>query len=170
MECVATLITVGVLAIIGLCVAGGWRFQSKSAVQTNLKGAELAIQTLGDWSKWMAGIETAGIAGLAYLSFSPTNHEPLPLSPLPLFFAILALVMLGLSLLSVAWILSSLSSFSLRIYSKDPRWVGKFDIHEEQMFARGGPRLSFVVTTHHWFWGCGLVAVGGLIIARVASA
>ena len=170
MICDTPSIVLGTTAVVVFCLINGWLFESKFRVQTNLKGAELAIQTVGDWSKWMAGIETAAIAGLAYLCFNPASHEPIHLKPWPFFFAVVGFVTLGLALLSVAWILSSLASFAVRIYSKDPNWVGKFDIHEEKMFARGGPKLSFVVTTHHWFWGCGLVAVAALIITRVANA
>jgi len=170
MTCHVWLIVLGTAGIVAFCLLGGWTFQSKFVVQTNLKGAELAIETLGDWSKWMAGIDTAAIAGLSYLCFNPTSHEPAQLKPWSFFFAVVGLVTLGLALLSVAWILSSLASFAVRIYSKDERWAGKFDIHEESMFARGGPKLSFVVTAHHWLWGAGLVAVAALIIARVAGA
>jgi hypothetical protein len=171
MSCYAWLVILGTTGAVLFCLLGGWIFQSKFAVQTSLKGAELAIQTLGDWSKWMAGIDTAAIAGLAYLCFKPETHDPVTLKGWSFFFAVLGLVTLGLALLSVAWILSSLASFAVRIYSKDdPEWSGKFDIHEGKMFARGGPKLSFIVTTHHWLWGCGLISAAALIIVRVVGA
>lgn len=163
------LVTIAVTFVIGICLLGGWIFQSRTVVRSTIDGAKLAVETIGDWSKWMAGIETAAIAGVAYVCSHAINGRS-TLTELQTGLAAIALAALGIALLSVGWILSSLSSVALRIYSTDSRWIERFDIHGEKMYARGGPKLSFVVTSHHWFWACGLIAVGALVVARATGA
>ena len=45
------------------------------AIKTTQDGAVLAINSISEWSKWMAGIQTAGIAALAYLVFEKDSTQ-----------------------------------------------------------------------------------------------
>jgi hypothetical protein len=168
-ECwhIAVVVVVVAIAIVGPMLAPG------NPIPTTLEGAILSITRLEEWSKWMAGIVTAALGGLVYLVFNekrivvPTyGWEPL--------FVLAAAVCLGLALVSVASIFSSLSSLSIRIYNReDPSLSVAFDIYEARMFASTRVwlpmKLGVLLAIHHYLWVVGLLALGCYVLSRLVT-
>ncbi len=60
---------------LAVCVLSVFRF--KNGLATTKVGAKLALDHVGDWAKWMSGIQTAGLGALAFLVMDE-KHAPVP--------------------------------------------------------------------------------------------
>jgi hypothetical protein len=140
-------------------------------IRTTRDGAILSITRLEEWSKWMAGIETAALGGLVYLLFNEKKEVVAHQGWEPLF-VLVAAVCLGLALISVASIFSSLSSLSIRIYHLENSGQSvAFDIYEARMFDSKRVwlpmNLGVLVAIHHYLWVFGLIALGCYVLSRL---
>jgi hypothetical protein len=160
------------LAILGI-VVGATLYLYGNVVPTTLQGAELSILRLEEWSKWMAGIETAALGGLIYLLFDE-KKQPVPLRGIESLFVLLAGAFLGIALLCVASVFSSLSSLALRIHGLAIDDVSsQYDVLEAHMYASSRVwipvKLGYLVTVHHWLWLMGLLSLGAYVATRIAG-
>ena len=171
---VPVAVSLGMVAAL-IALITGWRLpQSPDAIDTNLEGAKQALADAVDSAKWMSGIQTATLAGLAWL-LSPDGQEPFKeLKPYPMAFALGAFIFNGAGLFCCAWVLSAASSISLRIHALPLQNRNKkFDVHEttiyaaEKIYGVGTPRLGNVMAVHHWCWSGGLIAFGLFVLARL---
>ena len=100
--------------VVTLLVAA---FRRGAVYPTTVDGAVAAIDSIHDWAKWMAGIQTAAIAGLTYFVFEKDSVNLRALPGLAPTFVFAAYVYLGAALLVSAWVLSSTPSQVLRAYA-----------------------------------------------------
>ncbi|QMU27698.1 hypothetical protein [Adhaeribacter radiodurans] len=132
------------------------------------EGAKDALERLSDWAKWLSGIQTAALGGLALLINNRPGIEKEP-------FVLVTALLFGVALICSAWVLSSLPSISLRIYAtygsqmrlKSPRTgtSKKYEIYELPFYhAFKGIPLSYVVTLQHWYWGIGILSFTWVLI------
>lgn len=155
-----------------LVIAAIW---PANPIPTTRDGAVLALQKIEEWSKWMAGIETAAIAGLVVLIFDEHKKLLTDLPPLAPSFALSAFLFLGSALLCSAWIFSSLPSHAIRIYERQECGrAAVFDVYEQPLYswAEKGPTLGYVLNVNHWLWVIGLLSLGAvfaMILGRAAS-
>ena len=157
----------GCVAVIGVIAL--WRdIQSPDAISTTREGANRALSAAGEWAKWMAGVQTATLGGLAWF-LAGDNHKVLnDLSGWSLTFAVAALMFSGAGLFCCAWVLSATSSIAIRVYAiTEPEPDPKFDVHEASIYAAEGyPKLGNVMAVQHWVWSCGLVAFALFVLSR----
>ncbi len=156
---------------------------------TTLAGAVAAIDSVHDWSKWMAGIQTAALAGLSFFVFGKDSPKPIELSGFGLFYALAAYVFLGSALLVSAWVLSSTSSLVLRAHAEvatasaarpssskpDPDFLTRtqqagepvladLDVFEQPIYAAyPWPHLGYILTLQHALWAEGLICAALLV-------
>jgi hypothetical protein len=137
---------------------------------TSQDGAELALEYLLEWAKWMAGIQTAALGGLALLLRSE-DKAPRPMTDQQRFFALSAFTLLGLALFITAWILSSLPSLAVRMHEHpSPRVSERYDIYEQGLYGwMPSLKLAYFMTAQHWLWGLGLLSFGAFIVVTFAS-
>lgn len=139
--------------------------------QTSLEGAKEALVHIQEWAKWISGIQTLTIAGLAWLVTDDGRRITLE-GCYQCFFAILAFVCIGFALYCSAWILASVPLQSIRIHShSNPanKLRSYFDVYEQKLLGTKGPTLGYVLTLNHWYWGVGLLSFGILIAIRLFS-
>ena len=119
-------------------------FRKPNPIPTTLEGAKLAIANISEWGKWMAGIQTAGIAALAYLVIDDHNnrHQLPSMTSLQRYAALVGFVYSGAALFFSAWVLSALPSLAIRIHShpeeKSKSTDAVFDIYEQTLFSYPG--------------------------------
>src|SRR5688572_29042029 len=92
-----------VVVLILVAAIGGPMLARGNPIATTLDGAILSISRIEEWSKWMAGIETAALGGLVYQLFDE-KKDALTLHGLQPLFVLAAAICLGLALTSVALI------------------------------------------------------------------
>lgn len=140
---------------------------SKSVVvaHTTLDGAKEALVHIQEWAKWVSGIQTLTIAGLAWLFVD--EDRKITLHGYESLFAALAFCCLGIALFVSAWILSSVPSLSLRIHEDGKnRFDSQYDVYEQTMWGRGGLRLGTLLTLNHWYWGWSLLSFGTIVFLK----
>jgi hypothetical protein len=151
--------------VVGLCVSV---FRNPNKVKTTRAGAELALNHLQEWSKWMSGIQTAALGGLGLMTFDCKSGSLLQADDAARGFAVAAAVLLGAALFCSAWVLSALPSLAIRIYAeteKEPS--AKFDVYEMPLFGwlKEYVHVGYLLTAQHWLWGLGLLALGGFLLS-----
>ncbi|MCE7067184.1 hypothetical protein [Dyadobacter sp. CY326] len=130
---------------------------------TSRDGAMQAIGLIQEWAKWVSGIQTLSIGGLAWFAFDDhcltLNHCP------EKFLALLAFAMIGSAIFCSAWILSSLPLQAMKIHN---HLLGAFspeyDIYEKSLLGNSKLTLGYCLTVNHWLWGVGLGSFGILVI------
>ena len=155
---VTLLVTVALLA--------SWRLPNPIA--TSCEGAKLAISHLLEWTKWLAGIQTAAIGGLALLVFDSTTKRLKAMTPAEEWFALAAFGCLGIGLFISAWTLSALPSLAIRIHaipklpcdSTSTALSTAFDIYEQPLYGFAPMHLGYAMSFQHWLWGVGLLMLG----------
>jgi hypothetical protein len=131
----------------------------RKIVTTTRQAALDSLPFLQEWAKWMSGIETAVIAALAIFVLNEDKCPTFTVVPVAKSFALATFLLMGLALLSSAWILSALPSLSLRIRAEtavDPSPA--YDVYEMSLYGWLTPvRLAYVMWLQHWAWGAALV-------------
>lgn len=145
-------------------------FRKPNVIPTTLEGAKLAIANISEWGKWMAGIQTAGIAALSYLIAGDHGFKQptLCMTTFQRYAALIGFVYSGAALFFTAWVLSALPSLAIRIHSHpEEKSNGRdavFDIYEQSFFAAPGlagwPHLAYLLMVKHWLWAIGLIGIG----------
>lgn len=149
------------LMLLAGIVLVSWLSNRARSIPCTREGAILALDNIREWAKWMTGLESAALGALFLLAFDE-KRAPRHMCIWEKLFAFYALLFLGLALIVAAWILSGLGSIPIRLYKiKDGSSLHDFfDIHEQTIFARKSPRLSVILTVHHFFWAVGLFSLG----------
>ena len=155
-ETMVCILVVGVAALtFGFCL------RPRTKEKTTLVGAVLALTHISTWATWMAGIQTAALGGLGWLIFNDKPKGPKDMDDIQAFFALGAFICLGFGLFMAAWVLSSLPSLAIRLYtesSNEP--TPENDVYEKTLFGFGRVRLGYVMGLLHWLWGFGLLFLG----------
>lgn len=152
--------------IIAVLLAAAVR--RRNVIATTQKGADEALKHISEWSKWMAGIQTTAIAGLAFLVM---DEEAAGVHRLPdpaAFFALAGFGLLGIALYFNAWVISSLPSQAIRVHADMPSndKLAFYDVYEQPLFGWSRQvHLGYVLNAKHWLWGHGLLAVGLFFIS-----
>lgn len=154
--CVLVLLT-GVLWVASL--------QQSLPIPTTQPGAIQALNYMQEWAKWMAGIQTAALAVLVYVVFEKDSMNIRRLAPITMSCAFTAFVFLGAALFCSAWVLSSLPSQAVRVYSiADKSMNPLFDVYERPLYAWSRAiSLGYLLALVHWLWGIGLFSLGATI-------
>ncbi len=165
---------VGLVLIVFAVTSAYWMPGSVYANEVNVKdldGAKTALTFLKDSTVWMAGIQTATIAGLGFLAkdslvtFKPSNA----LARLALLVALLN----TLALFCSAWVLTALPSLTLRVYSKPSRGYDFFNYplyaYMENVESLRVFTVHFFTFWNHWFWAVGILLFGVLGAATFLS-
>lgn len=163
-----------VLALVAvlLITTGAYKLRPTS-LTVDIKAARDALDHIADWSKWMAGIQTAAFAGLGLLVFDQDFTKAQLPDPL-LGIAAAAFVLLAAALLCTSWALAALPSLLLRlevIHAETPAPSTEFDIYDQTLFGwmTGTPlafgTLGVVLTVKHWCWFIGLVLLSIILLA-----
>jgi hypothetical protein len=162
---------VTVLSALGVVLAMPLALKPPSIPSTK-EGALAAIQQIVEWAKWMSGIQTAAIAGLAAMVFT---RGSIGVQPIPLCASVSALaafVFLGAALFLNAWVLSAMPSHALRVHAKAavaPPGSTEFDIYEQSLYGWSERvSLGYMLAAKHWLWGAGLLAFGSFFLALLA--
>lgn len=161
------IVTVALVLILALA-----SLRKITVIPTTQAGAVAAIDQIQEWSKWMAGIQTAAIAGLALMVFKKESFavEHLP-GGAPLF-ALCGFVFLGAALFCSAWILSALPSHTIRIHAQElPEKTisAVYDIYEQPLFSwLRRIHLGYLLAATHWLWAVGLLSVGLFFVTLLA--
>lgn len=141
-------------------------------IPTTLEGAKLALANIGEWGKWMAGIQTAGIAALAYLVFEKDSTHLREMTSTSRYAALVGFVYSGAALFCSAWVLSALPSHSIRICGHPDGATPDvaYDVYELPLYGfPSWPRLGYLLAIKHWLWGIGLLAIGIFTLTLFAS-
>lgn len=116
----------------------------------------------------MSGIQTAAIGGLGAFVYKAEESQA-SYGPGERGLLVAAFMLLAVALLTSAWLLSSVASISLRLYSfSKERASEAFDIYNQPSFTwaigRSVP-LGILMGVQHWAWalGLGALAIFGLI-------
>ena len=135
------------------------------AIKTTQDGAVLAINSISEWSKWMAGIQTAGIAALAYLVFEKDSTQIRATGEFARCAAFVGFLYSGAALFCSAWVLSALPSHALSIYRTDDQSDSRFDIYAQPLFRWWKqPTLAYLLFIKHWLWAIGLMDIGSFTL------
>jgi hypothetical protein len=167
-----TIVVAGTAFLAVLAVAGAAAHLSRgNVIETDADGARLALLRIEEWAKWMAGIESAALGGITFLLFKD-DGSTIPLSEIQKILVFLAGGFLGVALLCVASIFSSLGSLAIRIHAQPaPREIPHYDITEARMYASERAwidvRLGAFLTFHHIVWILGLISLGAFVTHRV---
>lgn len=147
------------------------RFRLPSKIPTTRDGAVLALSQILEWSKWMAGIQTAALGALAVLVFKADFSQVPRLSLASSIFALSGFMSLGSALFCSAWILGSIPSLSIRIYANEQQGLHESnDVYELPLFAWSNKLpLGYVLSINHWLWGAGLVSLALVVAKRLLS-
>jgi len=160
----STYILGGILLLVVLTLGISFiRFPSPLA--TSREGAVLALSYFQEWAKWMSGIQTAALGGLALLVFQDDTKVLKSMSGPQKFFSLSAFVFLALGLFLAAWILSSLPSLAVRIYHRDsPDRHVQYDVYEQGVYGWSKVKVGYLTTAQHWFWAFGLLSLGVYVL------
>jgi len=140
-----------------------------------------AIKLIQDWSKWLVGINTAGIGAIGALTIKGSNFN----FHYSVFFALFSVLSFLLSLLSAGSLLLALPGVVQRLDMLRP---GQ-DVFHMGTFEGGGTQLYIFTAVQHisfllgvlffavfiafeiggWQIGCLFIAVGGLIYTILAK-
>ena len=136
-----------------------------NVIVTSRDGALAALGQIQEWTKWMTGIQTAGLALLVYLVFVKDSVQVRQLPTIVWFFILTTFIFLGSALLCNSWIFSSLSSHSIRVYSvvlePGAALSPEFDVYETPAFGwTPWITLGYLLSVAHWLWVVGLVSLG----------
>jgi hypothetical protein len=151
---VVVALTLAFIAIT-LLLDPRWRFGYRLPVTKT--AATTALSCLSEWAKWMAGIQTATLGGLVLILKGP---PPPPLKGGEAWMAAATTIWLGAALFCSGWVLSAVSSVTLRI-DRYPDGVPseELDIYELPLYGISHPvKLGYVANLQHCFWGAGLIA------------
>lgn len=148
------------------------RARKITTISTTQAGALAAIAQIQEWAKWMAGIQTAAIAGLTLMVF---KRDSIAVQPLPgdaPLFALCGFMFLGTALFCSAWILSALPSHAIRVHAQEPSGQTTstaYDIYEQPLFSWSSRiHLGYMLVATHWLWAVGLVSVGLFFVTLLA--
>lgn len=131
---------------------------------TTHAAATAALGHIAEWSKWMAGIQTAAIAGLGVVVFDG-DFTSIDLPPSMHGVAVAAFVFLATALLCTSWALAAIPSLTLRM-----PLAQHYDIYDMTLFGwleRWLPKLGclgVILTIKHWYWCIGLALLGVLLL------
>lgn len=163
-----TILSVAVLIFVSAYRLPNSFFANEVAIDSK-EGAKEALSLLKDWTVWMAGIQTATIAALGL--FAKDGTLSMQLKGLQSYLAVLVALFNTLALFFSAWLLTSLSSLMLRVYSKG---ISNFDFYNWPLYAymEHSPRMKvftvgFFAFWNHWLWAIGILAFGALSISLV---
>jgi hypothetical protein len=167
-------------------------FRLGAVYPTSLNGAVAAIESIHDWAKWMAGIQTAAIAGLTYFVFEKDSVDLRQLPGLAPTFVFAAYLYLGAALLVSAWVLSSTPSQVLRAHAIAANAINTaalansapsvntantipvlaaLDVYEQPIYGWAKfPTLGYLLTLQHWLWVLGLAGTAGLFASLLFQA
>src|SRR5262249_48373340 len=84
-------------------------------VQTTLAGAQDALKATIEWAKWMSGIQTATLGGVAWLLTDTQARTLKHLQEPRLTLALAGFVFTGIGLFCCAWVLSAVPSVFSRV-------------------------------------------------------
>ncbi len=135
---------------------------------TTREGGVEAIKLIQEWSKWMAGIQTAAFGAFAWLVFDKDAAAVKPLTEFQRFTAIFGFVHLGSALFCTAWLLSALPSQVIRLHGAVARSTRArvFDVYERPLFGWSTKlKLSYMMTVMHWLWAIGLISLAAYCVS-----
>ncbi|MDD5391119.1 MAG: hypothetical protein PHD37_17420 [Gallionellaceae bacterium] len=127
-------------------------------IKSDFECAKLALGYIGEWAKWMSGIQTAAIGGLGAIAYNADKLQ-VAYAAQERHWIIAAFLLLSVALLLNAWVLSSVASIALRLDKL--RGESTLDIYEAPSFTWFGGRnitLGFLMGLQHWAWGLGLAS------------
>jgi len=163
------MIAAAIALVIVVLIVAAWR--KPNPIETTQKGADEALKHVGEWSRWMSGIQAATIAGLVLLLMKDDTARVHQLPAHALFFALAAFGFLGVAMFFNAWVISSLPSLAIRIHADPPsdRKSVYYDIYELPVYAwLKSARLGYFLAAKHWLWAGGLLAVGLFFISLMS--
>ena len=145
--------------------------RAPNVVPSTREGAKVALDHLQEWAKWMSGIQTAALAALGLLLFKEDTKRLLINTKWETLAAVCTFVLLGTALFASSWILSSLPSLAVRIYSHPdlPSLAPYYDIYEQRLFGWFPLSVGYLLTLQHWLWALCLISFGAnalLVIKR----
>jgi hypothetical protein len=170
-------------AIVLLVLIGSHFLRASDPISTTRKGATEFLSQTSEWTKWMAGIQTAALSVLALAVLDRDYLYGRNLDEVQRGLAVFSFVFLGSALFASAWVLSSIPSQSIRLHAieaADTELKQEFDIYEQPLYGwmKSGGRpaqgenakpkrvftFGYLLTVKHTLWVLGLLAVAGLAI------
>jgi hypothetical protein len=164
-----------VLAVLVLC----HYLRKTNTVATTRKGATECLSYTAEWTKWMAGVQTAALGFLALAALDSDYLYGRSLGPCQNLLVVVTFFLLGSALLASAWVLSSIPAQSIRLHSvkaSDDELKEAFDIYEQPLWINANPEeaegsetgkrnvftFGYLVTVKHTLWILGLLSAGAL--------
>lgn len=169
-------LAIGIVVAIGVAIVGGNGIRPKNRVLSDRADALEAMKHVEEWSKWMAGIETAALGALATIMYEQIS-KPQTHAFSVYFLSFGSLVYLGCALLCTAWVLSGLPSLTIRLKSAGSS--AGCEIYEMPLYgwltrnSKGrGIEIHFgwFLGMQHWFWVAGLISLASLIFVLYGMA
>ncbi|MCJ8167164.1 hypothetical protein MKJ04_20150 [Pontibacter sp. E15-1] len=163
---IATIAVIVALAIIIYVFSRSKREETKVRY-ADYDGANKALERLGDWAKWMSGIQTAVLGAVGFII------DKVPVAGKDNLMSLtttVVILLIGAGLFCSAWVLSALPSITIRVPQKLNVKQGikvptHYDVYEYSLYGIfKGIRLVFMVTLQHWLWALGLLAFGFLLL------
>jgi hypothetical protein len=151
-----------VLAVFALSL---YRYASPSP--TTQAGAIAALKQAEEWVKWVSQVQLAALGVLIYIILEKESLRMRALSRFIQTVAVTGLISLASSIFLSSWLLSSLISNAIRIHatSNDSVPSAKYDVYEQPAFGwLDWPTLGNFLSSVHWLWACGLVALATTIV------
>lgn len=128
------------------------------------ESATASLELLKEWCTWMAGIQTAALAGIGLLT------RERALSRTARSFAAAAFALLGLALFASASILAALPSLALRVGNCSVAETAICYYFYDHPLLPGYPvRFGLLVFWQHWLWAFGLLCFGVFTVSAVLS-
>jgi hypothetical protein len=159
------------LALIVLVLACSALGRGK-AEETTSEGGVKAIELIQEWSKWMAGIQTAAFGAFAWLVFDKDAAAVKPLTDFQRFTATVGFVHLGSALFCTAWLLSALPSQVIRLHAAQTNSTraNVFDVYEQPLFGWWAKlKLGYMMTVMHWLWAIGLISLAAYCLSLLVD-
>jgi hypothetical protein len=150
-ELAAVLVSTGTCGVLAASFLGLTFVGEKS----NLKGADRALARIQAWSKWMATIQVAALAGLAKLLADADPRSWVTA------FAAASFIFTGAALFCSSFVLAGVASLTIRIHSPGH---ADFDVFELPIYPARSPVLGNVMRLQHWFWTIGLLCFGVAVL------
>lgn len=143
-----------------------------SPVARRQAGAIAALRQAEEWVKWVSQVQLAALGVLIYIVLDKESLRLRALSRFIQVVAVTGIISLAASIFLSSWLLSSLISNAIRVHAiaSDPVPSAKYDVYEQQAFAwLDWPTLGNLLSSVHWLWACGLLALGITIVGLLLA-
>lgn len=147
------------------------KLRQANPLDTFVENAKDALSHIQEWAKWMAGLQTAAIAGLWLLLTEKDSSHFIKLDDCQKVLALSGFIFLGAAILCSGWVLSSVPTQIIRLPRYNTIKPSKiYDIYEQPLYGYLNSikqfksiKLGDLLSLNHWYWATGLICLATLV-------